>query len=181
MSSEPNNPPTSPESNPDQPPVAAGFTQEQVERFIKHFERNAKRWEVVVYPALFAFVVLAGYGFFLIYSLTTSIATIANGFDPKMTEHMETISSNMEEMTTQMRLISTTVQEMSEKLDSVPTMQEHVGEMKTSMHGMHVSIERMGHAIHGMSANTNQMSHTIGAMNQNVSRPMSFFNAFAPW
>ena len=37
-----------------------------LERFARSFEISARRWELVVYPSLFAFIVLAAYGFFLI-------------------------------------------------------------------------------------------------------------------
>ncbi|VAW55258.1 hypothetical protein MNBD_GAMMA05-2376, partial [hydrothermal vent metagenome] len=36
-----------------------------LERLANTFDSSAKRWEMVVYPSLFAFVLLAGYGFFL--------------------------------------------------------------------------------------------------------------------
>jgi len=36
-----------------------------LERLANTFDSSARRWEMVVYPSLFAFVLLAGYGFFL--------------------------------------------------------------------------------------------------------------------
>ena len=44
-----------------------------LERLANTFDNSARRWEMVVYPSLFAFVLLAGYGFFLIYRLTHDI------------------------------------------------------------------------------------------------------------
>ncbi len=55
--------------------------------FAKSFDKSARRWELIVYPSLFAFIILAMYGFFLIYSLTQDIRTMASSIDPKMGEH----------------------------------------------------------------------------------------------
>lgn len=33
------------------------------ERLSKAFETSARRWELIVYPSLFGFILLAGYGF----------------------------------------------------------------------------------------------------------------------
>ncbi|MGB5456237.1 MAG: hypothetical protein WBO18_09740, partial [Gammaproteobacteria bacterium] len=39
-------------------------------RLADTFDKSARRWEMVVYPSMFAFILLAGYGFYLIYHLT---------------------------------------------------------------------------------------------------------------
>ena len=38
-------------------------------RLSEVFESSARRWELIVYPSLFAFIILAAYGFYLIYNL----------------------------------------------------------------------------------------------------------------
>ena len=48
-----------------------------MDRFVRVFETSARRWELIIYPAMLAFVVLAGYGFFLIYTLSKDISTLA--------------------------------------------------------------------------------------------------------
>lgn len=37
-----------------------------LDKFSRTFEASARRWELVVYPSLLAFIILAAYGFFLI-------------------------------------------------------------------------------------------------------------------
>ena len=37
---------------------------DSMDRFVRVFETSARRWELVIYPAMLAFVVLAAYGFF---------------------------------------------------------------------------------------------------------------------
>ncbi|MDT8281563.1 MAG: hypothetical protein RQ982_01985 [Gammaproteobacteria bacterium] len=38
-------------------------SDDMLERFTRAFEYSARRWELIVYPSLFAFILLAGYGF----------------------------------------------------------------------------------------------------------------------
>ena len=66
-----------------------------MERFANAFEASARRWELIVYPALLAFVVLAAYGFFLIYTLSKDINTLARGMDPEMGKHLGHISESV--------------------------------------------------------------------------------------
>ena len=40
------------------------LTNDAMDRFVKVFEASARRWELVIYPTMLAFVILAAYGFF---------------------------------------------------------------------------------------------------------------------
>lgn len=120
------------------------------------FTASAKRWEAVVYPALFAFILLAAYGFFLIYSLTQDVAKVA--------DHMGRITQHMEKVSTTMDIVSRNMIIMTQTLDAQSaTMQE----MAINMRGMNMSMS--------------QMRYDISVMNNSVSRPMSFMNTFMPW
>jgi len=66
-----------------------------LERLANTFDSSAKRWEMVVYPSLFAFVLLAGYGFFLIYRLTHDIAILSQS----VTHMAVIVSDSMPRMT----------------------------------------------------------------------------------
>ncbi len=44
-----------------------------MDRFVRVFESSARRWELVMYPAMLAFVLLAAYGFFLMLSIFQKI------------------------------------------------------------------------------------------------------------
>ncbi len=160
----------------------------QVERFVQSFERSARRWEIIVYPALFAFVVLAGYGFFLIYSLTNSVASIARSMDPNMGAHMETmaveissLSKEVKDMSHELTRMSIKMTEVSEKMDSLPPIPVYMQNMDTSMSNMNESILQMNTSIQSIALTTEHMRLSMANMNQSVSRPMSFFNSFAPW
>lgn len=153
----------------------------QVERFVQSFERSARRWEIIVYPALFAFVVLAGYGFFLIYSLTNSVASIARSMDPNMGEHMEVMATNISELSTEIKDISVKMAVITEKMETIPTMPVYMKQMDGSISEINQSITNMNTSIQSIALTTEHMRQSMSSMNQNVSRPMSFFNSFAPW
>lgn len=166
-------------------PVTAGA--ECMERFTRSFERSAKRWEFVVYPSMFAFIVLAFYGFYLIYSLTTDMALLARSAD-----------HNMSVMTDNMGQITRSIVVMTDRVDSMAVNMEDVaGEMKVlepimvSLTKMNDSIDtlepilsnmnQMNRSIQTMAVSTRRMGYDINAMNYNVARPMGMMNRFMPW
>ncbi len=110
----------------------------QLERLSTAFMASAKRWEMVVYPSLFAFIILAGYGFFLIYSLSRDAHQISEEM-VKMSRQMESISQNMV-------IIAQTMDGQSQ------TMQE----MAVNMRGMNASINRMRYDMSIMNQNVSR-------------------------
>ncbi len=127
-----------------------------LEQLSSAFMASAKRWEMIVYPALFAFILLAAYGFFLIFSLTKDIARVADDMG-EITQHMAQIS-------TQVNTISKNMVVMTQTLDS-----------------QLVSMKDMVYQVRGMNISINQMRYDFSVLNNSVSRPMSFMNTFMPW
>ena len=82
-----------------------------LERFAKSFEASARRWELIVYPSLFAFIILAAYGFFLIYSLTEDMHTLAERMDPEMGANMGTMAGHIS-------VLSLNIENMSDRIDN---------------------------------------------------------------
>ncbi len=69
-----------------------------MDRLSEAFETSARRWELIVYPSLFAFIILAAYGFFLVYSLAKDVHYLAVSVDSNMTvlaSNMQSVSDNM--------------------------------------------------------------------------------------
>ncbi len=127
-----------------------------IEQLSTAFMASARRWEMIVYPSLFAFIVLAGYGFFLIYSLASNVTRIADSM-ASMTENMQLVSVNMSKVTQNMVLMTQTVDSQSASMH----------EIVFNMRGMNTSMARM--------------NYDISVMNNSVSRPMQFMNSFMPW
>ena len=108
--------------NPEEMQECMGKSMEQLSNA---FIASAKRWEMVVYPSLIMFIILAAYGFFLIYSLTMDA---------------EKIADNMQQISVQMDAISKNMVVMTQTVDSQSaSMQEMVHHMR----GMNVSMNQM--------------------------------------
>lgn len=120
------------------------------------FTASARRWELIVYPSLFAFILLAGYGFYLIFNLTSDVSRVA--------KHMDAITQNMQDISTNMNSISKNMVLMTQSVDAEAQL---MSEMVVSMRNMNVTM--------GM------MRHDISVINNSVSRPMQFMNTFMPW
>ncbi len=120
------------------------------------FSASAKRWEAIVYPSLFAFILLAAYGFYLIYNLTSDVKKVAN--------HMQSIASNMNVVALNMHAVSNNMILMTQTVDS----------QSAAMNEMTVHMR-------SMSGSMNQMRYDLSVMNNSVSRPMQFMNSFMPW
>ena len=118
----------------------AAISKGQMEQFVKSFQQSTRRWEIIVYPAMFAFVVLAGYGFFLIYSLTGDMRNMAQSMDSDMGEHMESMTKSIIILAEQVQIMSGqvtamagTMTEISVKLDTLPPMLKHMSVIDLSM------------------------------------------------
>jgi hypothetical protein len=155
-----------------------------LERFAKSFEASAQRWELVVYPSLFAFIVLAIYGFYLIYSLTQDMHVLAKSMDPIMGEHMEIMASNVSVLSESVELMTKEVAKMSVNLESMNeimvTMKEDTGTMAVKMDAlapMAANMAVMNRSMQAMTLNTGVMTQDMRQMG----RPMGILNSFVPW
>ena len=166
-----------------------------MDRFARIFEASARRWELIVYPALFMFIILAAYGFYLVFSLTEDMHTLAKNVDANMAENMRSMSANLNLLSRNVALMSDRVSEMSLNMESIDenttVMNDYMADISSQMNtltpilaNMEVmtrSIQNMDGTIRVITANTGIMSRDMSIMNQNVSRPMGVFNSFMPW
>lgn len=133
------------------------------------FRASARRWEIIVYPALVAFFLLAIYGFFLIYNLTRDAKDIA-GHMGVVAERMEEVSSRMTTVSQRMNEMTTTADHIATKLDTqtkaVKQMNANIGHMRVSMHRMQNNVDRI--------------RYHFAVWNDTAGRPMSLMNQFLP-
>ena len=162
----------------------AAITPGKMEQFVSSFQQSTRRWEIIVYPAMFAFVILAGYGFFLIYSLTSDMSAMAHSMDSEMGEHMEsmtksivTLSEQVQIMSGQIVIMARTMNEISGKLDTLPPMLQHVNIMANSITNMKHSLShidkmmlRMDMSMTSMKTSISKMDKSIGSMDISISR-----------
>ncbi len=168
----------------------AAITTDSMERFLLAFERSARRWEMVVYPAMFAFMLLAGYGFYLIYSLTSDMRVIAQNLDPQMGLHMNRLSSDMEKMTATIAQMAENVHEMTGRIttmaNSTTTMAGDTSNMSqkmsylAAMEPISAQMAMITQAMHAMNVSMDMMRVDIAGM-RNATRPMSMFGNMFPF
>jgi methyl-accepting chemotaxis protein len=141
-----------------------------IDRLSQAFETSAKRWELIVYPSLFAFIILAAYGFYLVFSLAKDVHYLAISVDSNMT----VLASNMQSMSDNLSQMTANVRTMAVGVDSIARDVSTLEPMLTSM-------ETMDRAMQNMTLTTATMRDDMSVMNRSISRPMSFMNWFMPW
>ena len=158
--------------------VSAGVTDDSgmpqdmavcMDKFAKTFEASARRWELVVYPSMLAFIILAAYGFFLIYNLSNDIGRLANS--------MDTVVNSMDHVAVNMTAVSGNVALMSGNLTHIAT---DTGDGTQSMRDMLVRLDKMNTTMAVIAVPMYQIRNDMGRMSSNmqqVARPMKMI----PW
>jgi methyl-accepting chemotaxis protein len=141
-----------------------------IDRLSQAFESSAKRWELIVYPSLFAFILLAAYGFYLVFSLAQDIRFLASSVDSNMT----VLAANMRSISDNLGQMNATVRSMSISVDAMTQDMKTLEPMLTSMNNMDRSMREM-------VLNTAVIRNDMSVMNRNIGRPMNFMNSFMPW
>ena len=166
---------TNPEGQtPGRAPAGSGYS---MDRLSHAFETSARRWELIVYPTLFAFIILAAYGFYLIFSLARDVHYLAISVDSNMTvlaSNMQSVSDNMGQMTANVRTMAVSVESMSRDVSTLEPMLANISDMNKSMRHITVTTSNMQGNMQGMRTD-------MYGLNQSMGRPMSFFNTFMPW
>ncbi len=155
-----------------------------------------RRWQLVIFPSLFAFVLLASYGFFLIYSLVEDVDKMANsvylnlGF---MSERMGQVSQNLDVLTGSVRDISVNLDDLtgtvtamnasvvgiSGQMRTLPPMLDAMRDVNDRIASMDRSMSSLDTRIGGMSASVESMNHQMAAMTaatQHISGNVSGLN-----
>ncbi|PLY13338.1 MAG: hypothetical protein C0631_14400 [Sedimenticola sp.] len=145
-------------------------TDYSMDRLSEAFETSARRWELIVYPSLFAFIILAAYGFYLVFSLARDVHYLAISVDSNMTvlaSNMQAVSENMTQLTGNIRTMTTSLNSIDLKVATLEPMLTNMDSMDRSMQSMTLA--------------THRMRDDMSLMNHSISRPMSFMNSFMPW
>lgn len=151
-----------------------------MDKFARSFEASARRWELIVYPLLFAFVLLAAYGFFLIYQLTNSVSHITGRMDViaermvAIADDMHQVSDNFGSVTKDMNHVTT---DMSQMAISMQHQDQSIAAMSESVERMTKSMSMMSVSVYEMRYDTQSMGRDL----KNTTGPMRFMNTFVPW
>lgn len=142
----------------------AKLIQDGNEETAQTLESFESRWRYAVFPAMIAFVILAAFGFYLIYGILN---------------RMEVISADITRMT---NLMEQSIPAMSKDVNrigdhistSMPALEAHVGNMTANVTSMSQSATDMAHS-------TRNMGHSTWELNRSISKPMKVMNKMIPW
>ena len=125
-------------------------------RLADSFEASARRWELIVYPSMIAFILLAAYGFWLIYNLTHDIADVAK---------------SVREMTAS----------VTEDLGEISGKMTHIATATSYMKPMSRDINHMTRNVNDMATSTSHMQYNMWQLNRNVSTPFNMMDNVMPF
>ncbi len=151
--------------------------EDEYARLSEVFESSARRWELIIYPSLFAFIVLALYGFYLIFNLQRDVHYLAISVDRNMT----TLAGNMQEVAKNMGQLTTNVRAMTVSLDSIDRKVGTLEPMLANMHSMDQSMRDMSRTTGALNAAAQGMNLHMYRMNRDLGRPMRIMSTFMPW
>lgn len=129
------------------------------------------RWKYAVFPAMIAFIILAAFGFYLIYGMLQRMEDLSHNVY-RMTEviqqSMPSMQNDMTHMSNNIQQINTTIQQ------NFPRLAQNVSTMSSDMKDMSYSTTSMAGTTHNLSQN-------VWELNKNVSQPLSLMNNIIPW
>jgi hypothetical protein len=134
--------------------------EQELEAQVRDQEQRSKRLQLIVYPSLLAFIVLAAYGFFLIANLTSDVSRLASSV------HNMAITVDRDMGTIATKMVH---------------MDQHMVQMRDQMTTMNSYVELMTNNTTQMAMATSGMQRDMWSLNQNVSTPFSMMNNAMPW
>jgi len=127
------------------------------------------RWRYAVFPAMIAFIILASFGFYLIYGILQHMQSISKDIH-RMTSLMEAtvpvISHDISElnktMITSMPSIKSSVSDMSKSTQSMTTSITGLNEtISTSMPSLQSNVSDMSKSTQSMATDITELNKTI--------------------
>ena len=162
-----------------------------IERMLRQMERGSTRWEKMVFPAMIAFILLASYGFFLVYSVTRDMNMIAQFMDKEMRQDMIEISKNMDAMTVQVAEMSKSVLAISHQIEPIADLRpmlieiqkldDSLGHINNTMLSMDQSVGNMNESMTSLDNSMYYMGEDVDDMNDSFSSPTRMARRFMPW
>lgn len=164
------------------PPQACPVApNEGVERLAVAFERSAKRWEMVAYPAMVIFTLLALYGFYQIYSVTREIRVMAENLQPQMGDHMNRLTDSMQTLTANIAQMSRNIHSMQSRVAEMSNDTRAIAQKMDHLDNMDKQMASINQSVQAMTVHTDMMRWNMATMNRTIQRPMNFMNSFMPW
>ncbi len=158
---------------------------------LRQMERSSRRWEKMVFPTLVAFILLAGYGFFLVYSVTRDMSIIAQTIEVDFRQDVVHIRDDISVMTGQVEMMQKTMAAISVKMDplqefgpllaEIKELDDSVGRISSSVDNMDQSVVGMNNSMNSLDDSMYYMGRDVGDMNDSFSSPTKMFKRMMPW
>lgn len=149
-----------------------------VEDELQDFEERqasvTRTLQMIVYPAMVAFIILSAYGFYLVQSLTTDVHQLTS----IIAKMHQSVDNNMTKMTGSIDSMNT---QMGSLVTSTGQMTNNIVGMNSSTQDMAGNIQQMNASTQNMAVSTYNMQRDMWSMNKNISGPMKMFNKFNPF
>ncbi|MGD9785150.1 MAG: hypothetical protein AB7E80_09245 [Hyphomicrobiaceae bacterium] len=152
-----------------------------IERIATAFERSARRWEMIAYPALVIFTLLGLYGFYQIYSVSRDMRTLAEQLQPQIGDHMTRLTATMETLTDNISQMSRNIDVMQSRMVSMQVDTRTIAMQMRHLDQMNLQLGEINRSVQTMTSHTDMMRWNMASMNRSIGRPMNFVNGFMPW
>jgi methyl-accepting chemotaxis protein len=157
---------------------------EALEKLCTSFQRSARRWEVIVYPSIVAFIAMMAGAFFFIYTITSDMRDLALQMQPqvgynliKVADSVSLLSKSLDQMSRDIELMRVKMETMSADVSSIAGQMAYMKNLEV----MNAQMAQMNATMFGMNAQADAMRWNMQSMNRSIGKPMSMFNSFMPW
>lgn len=145
--------------------------EEDNEEAAQALESFENRWRYAVFPAMIAFIILAIFGFYLIYGMLQRMEQLSVDVN-RMTAVIATV---LPEMQRNMTGISTDISELNQSIGAnFPKLEKNIASMTKNMN-------LMSDSTYSIANTTANLDKSMWEMNRNVSKPLSMINQVIPW
>jgi hypothetical protein len=141
--------------------------------YIAYMERAAaalKTVRIIAYSGMVAFIILAAYGFFLIYQLTTDAH--------RMTEHMGSMRGTMTHMQGSMDNMDSSMKNMDPMVIYLYGMNQQLASMTRQVTAMNHSVQNMANSVSLIQHSARNLDRSFGPMMGMANSPMSMMPFF---
>lgn len=148
--------------------------EDELQTFEERQVSVTRTLQMIVYPAMVAFIILSAYGFFLVQSLTTDVHRLTE----TIAKMNDTVHSNMNDISGTMNTMNS---QMGNLVQSTGEMTDNIVGMNSSTQSMANNVQQMNASTQNMAVSTYNMQRDMWSMNKNISGPMKMFNKFSPF
>ena len=165
---------------------AAGFDSDTLSERRKGSDVKGQRLQLIVYTALFAFIVLAAYGYYLIFNLTHDVHSLSNDVR-QMTRSVNqmalSVQKNMAIISENIVIMQKSTNSMAVTVaDAMPVMSRNTTDMTEIAKNVSNRVDGMGTNMSTMSIAIVGMQRDLWRMNKTMSNPAdSMFDNMMPW